>query len=72
MAKTKKKRNKKYTGIDAAVTTPTIVHVTASNRSKLAQWFYERRQLARPVGIAAAIAIVVILVVVGIVHLATS
>lgn len=72
MAKQKKKRNKQYTGADAAVTTPTVIRVTASNRSKLAQWLYEHRRFRRPAIIAAAVVIVVVLVIVELVHLATS
>jgi hypothetical protein len=72
MAKQKKKRNKKYTGADAAITTPTVVRITAANRSKLGQWLYERRQLRRPVIIAAVVVVVLVLVIVEVVHLAVQ
>ena len=39
----KKKRNKRYHGVDA-VQTPTTIKVTAPNRSKPSQWFHENRQ----------------------------
>lgn len=72
MAKQKKKRNKKYTGADAAITQPTVIKLTAANRSKLGQWFFERKQFLRPALIASGVVIVVVLVVVEIVHLATT
>ncbi len=72
MAKQKKKRSKKYTGADAAITTPTVTRMTAANRSKLGQWFYERKQFLRPVLITAVVVIVVVMVIIEIVHLSTS
>ncbi len=39
----KKKRNKKYQGVDA-VQTPGLIKVTAPNRSKAGQWFHDNRQ----------------------------
>ncbi len=39
----KKKRNKKYRGNDS-VQTPVTIKITAPDRSKPAQWFYENRQ----------------------------
>ncbi|OYW85958.1 hypothetical protein B7Z17_01385 [Candidatus Saccharibacteria bacterium 32-49-10] len=69
MAKTKKKRNKKYTGADAASARPTITRVQAVNRSRTGQWLYEKRKLARPVGIVALIVAVLVLVISGIISL---
>ena len=47
MAKVKKKRNKKYTGADAAATRPTITRVQAVNRSKLGQWLFENQKMLK-------------------------
>ncbi len=69
MAKTKKKRNKKYTGADAASARPTITRVQAVSRSRTGQWLYEKRKLARPVGIVALIVAVLVLVISGIISL---
>ena len=52
MTKAKKKRNKKYTGADAASARPTITRVQAVNRSPLKQWIFEHQnqlKLARTV-----------------------
>lgn len=53
--KSKKKRNKKYQGVDAAVTRPTVTRLTAANRSKLGQWWFERKRILKPILITTAI-----------------
>jgi hypothetical protein len=68
MTKQKKKRNKAYTGADAKITRPSITHVSAANRNKIQQWWFERKRLAKPVLITAAIAIVVIWLLFELVH----
>ncbi len=55
----KKKRNKRYRGRDAATTQPQIVRVDAVKRSKFGQWWFERKRLAKPI----IIAVIVILFV---------
>lgn len=61
--KTKKKRNKKYQGADAAITRPTVTRITAANRSKIAQWWFEKKRIARPILIG--VGVVTILVWLG-------
>ena len=39
----KKKRNKKYQGIDASET-PSVIKVKAPERSKFGEWFHENKQ----------------------------
>lgn len=60
MVKQKKKRTKVYTGTDAKVTRPLVTRMTAANRNNLQQWWFEKKRLAKPVGIAAIVAIVVV------------
>lgn len=60
MAKQKKKRSKVYTGQDAAVTRPTVTHISAVNRNKVSQWWFDNKRIAKPVIIAVAVAIIVI------------
>lgn len=60
MARQKKKRNKKYTGSDAAMNRPSITRVQAVSRGRVGQWWHERRRIVRPI----AITIVVIFVIV--------
>jgi hypothetical protein len=64
MAKQKKKRNKAYTGADAAMTRPVVTRITASNRNKLAQWWFEHKRAARPILIASGIAVALIVIIV--------
>lgn len=57
--KNKKKRNKVYRGADASVDRPTVTRITAVNRSKPGQWWYDNKKIAKPVliitGIVAAL-----------------
>ena len=55
MVKQKKKRTKKYSGADAAITRPSVTRVRAVKRTKLQEWWLDRRRVARPALIAAAI-----------------
>ncbi|HSW78260.1 MAG TPA: hypothetical protein VLG36_05670 [Candidatus Chromulinivoraceae bacterium] len=60
MAKQKKKRNKVYTGKDAAISRPTVTRISAENRNKVQQWWFEKKPIAKPVLIGVAVAIIVI------------
>ncbi len=69
MAKQKKKRNKKYTGAEAAVTRPVITRVTAVSRSKTRQWLYERRKFLKTIGIGLLILAAAVVIISGILSL---
>ena len=71
MAKQKKKRTKKYSGPDAAVTRPSITRVEAVHRSKLGQWWFEKKRIVNPILIAAAVIIAIILLIVQLVQVAS-
>ena len=70
--KQKKKRNKAYTGIDAAVTRPVVTKITAANRNPVSQWWFEHKRVARPIIIAALVVAAVVIVIIEIVRLATN
>jgi Ni/Fe-hydrogenase subunit HybB-like protein len=72
MAKNKKKRNKAYTGTDAAITKPVITRISAVNRSKLGQWWFDHKKTVKPILIAAAVILGIILLIVEIVRIATG
>ena len=72
MAKNKKKRNKIYTGVDAAVTKPIITHISAVNRNKLSQWWFDHKVTMKPILITAGVAFVIILLIIEIVRIATG
>lgn len=60
MAKQKKKRNKAYTGADAAVTRPTITRIEAVNRNKVSQWWFEKKRIAKPALIASGVIVLIV------------
>lgn len=70
--KQKKKRNKAYTGIDAAVTRPVVTKISAVNRNVASQWWFEHKRIARPVIIVAIVIAVVVILIVQIVSLTTK
>ena len=67
MAKQKKKRSKQYTGQDAAVVRQSVTHISAANRNKVQQWWFDNKRIAKPAGIAVIVAVVVILLLIGLV-----
>lgn len=71
MAKNKKKRNKVYTGQDASITRPVVTRMTAANRNKVQQWWYERKRFAKPIMIGVAVAVIVVWLLVELVRVLT-
>ena len=67
--KAKKKRNKQYRGVDAAITKPSVTRISAANRSKLGQWWYERKRFARPILITAIVVLVVVWLIIELVRI---
>jgi len=72
MVKHKKKRNKIYTGVDAAITKPIITRISAVNRNKIAQWWFDNKKIAKPILITSGVVIFVILMIFQIVRIATG
>ena len=72
MAKQKKKRNKVYTGVDAAMTQPVITRISAVNRSRTGQWWFEHKKTLKPILITSGIVIFVIILIIEIVRLVTG
>lgn len=46
MSKSNKKRNKPYTGVDAARSTPRVHHYSVQERSGVGSWWRENKRLA--------------------------
>ena len=69
MTKQKKKRNKKYSGMDAAPLRAKVTRSTSTNRPKLSQWFFDRKKLIRTIGMAGLVVVVLIIVISGILSL---
>jgi hypothetical protein len=72
MAKQKKKRNKAYTGAGASTARPTVTRMTAVNRSKPQQWWFEKKRFAKPTLIGVGIAIIVIWLLFELIRLLTG
>lgn len=75
MSRRNKKRTKKYSGEDAKqfnqpVSSEPVVHrYTAVQRTRLGQWWYERKRFAKPVGIAALVVLIVSWIVYELINL---
>ncbi|MCX6728401.1 MAG: hypothetical protein NTV39_01365 [Candidatus Saccharibacteria bacterium] len=69
MGKNKKKRNKVYTGVDAAMTKPVITKISAVNRNKPSQWWFDHKKIAKPILLIAGVAIFVIVIIIEIIRL---
>jgi hypothetical protein len=69
MAKQKKKRNKVYRGADASVTKPVVTKISAANRNKPQQWWFEKKRIAKPILIASGVGVGVIWLVYEIIRL---
>ncbi|MGV9001541.1 MAG: hypothetical protein ACOH18_01120 [Candidatus Saccharimonadaceae bacterium] len=70
--KVKKKRNKQYTGADAAITKPVVTHISAANRSKPGQWWFDHKRIAKPVLIVAVVVIVLVWFTIELVRIANQ
>jgi len=69
MAKQKKKRNKVYTGADATMVRPAITRISATNRSKPAQWWFEHKKTATPILKISGIILFVIVLIIEIINI---
>lgn len=72
MAKQKKKRNKVYAGAEAAVTRPIITRISAANRSKIGQWWFDNKKILKPILKTSGIVLFIILMIIEIVRVSTG
>ena len=72
MVKQKKKRNKVYTGADAAITRPIITRISAVNRSKIGQWWFDNKRIMKPVLITSGIVFFIIIIIIEIVKISSG
>ena len=70
--KQKKKRNKQYAGSNAAMTRPSVTKITAANRSKIGQWWFERKKVVKPIAITVAVAAVIIWLIFELIRIAAQ
>lgn len=64
MAKKTKKRNKPYTGSNAAMKKPSVTKVEAVNRSKPKQWWFDNKKRMKPLFITLGVIFIIIWLVV--------
>ena len=60
MTKQKKKRNKVYSGADAALSRPIITRIEAADRNKVSQWWFDHKRVAKPVTITSVVVILLV------------
>ena len=72
MAKKSKKRNKPYTGSNAAKSQPSITRVEAVNRAKPQQWWYENKKRVRPIAITAGVIILAMWLIIVLIQTFTN
>lgn len=70
--KSKKKRNKVYSGSGAAMAKPTVTRISAVNRSKFGQWWFERKRIVKPVLIASGVVTVLVWLIVELVRIVSN
>jgi len=56
----KKRRNKPYTGEDAASNQPTVHRYTAVERSKMGEWWQEKKRTVKIVSAISAILLILV------------
>lgn len=71
-AKQKKKRNKRYSGADARITTPTVMRVSAEELTPIQEWWRTYRRLVQFVLVVLGIIVLLVLLVVGIIGIMTG
>jgi hypothetical protein len=70
--KQRKKRNKVYTGVDAAISRPIVTKISAVNRNKVSQWWFDHKRIAKPIIIAVIVVTVVIILIVELVRISSG
>jgi len=70
--KQRKKRNKTYTGAGAAITRPVVTKISAVNRSKPGQWWFDHKRIAKPIIIATLVVIAIAILIIELVRIASA
>ena len=72
MTKQKKKRTKRYSGEDAAISQssqPIIHKITAADRGNVGQWWFEKKKIIRIASIASAVIVFIVWLLVELIKL---
>jgi len=70
--KQKKKRNKPYRGVDAAIDRPVLTRISAVNRNPVSQWWFDHKRIAKPILIAALVIAVIVVLIVQLINISTN
>jgi len=70
--KQKKKRNKPYRGVDAAIDRPILTRISAVHRNPVNQWWFDHKRIAKPILIAALVIAVIVVLIVQLISLTTN
>lgn len=70
--KQKKKRNKPYRGVDAAIEKPVITRIAAVHRNPVSQWWFDHKRIAKPIIIAVVIALLVAWLIFELIRITTG
>ena len=70
--KQRKKRNKTYTGADAALNRPVITKISAANRNPVSQWWFDQKRIAKPVIIAALVVAGIVILIIELVRISSG
>jgi hypothetical protein len=70
--KQKKKRNKPYRGVDAAIDRPILTRISAANRNSVGQWWFEKKRIAKPIIIATAVVGIIVWLIVELIRISTN
>jgi len=69
--KQKKKRNKPYRGVDAAIDRPILTRISAVHRNPVNQWWFDHKRIAKPILIAVLVIAVIVVLIVQLISLTT-
>jgi hypothetical protein len=72
MSKNKKKRSKTYTGADAAINKPIITRIEAVQRSKIGQFWFDKKQTLKPILITSGVIFIVVVLILQIIRIASG
>ena len=72
MAKQKKKRNKSYSGTNAAMSRPVVTRIQAANRNRASQYWFERKKILKPVIITLLIIAALVVLILEIIRIASG
>lgn len=70
--KQKKKRNKQYRGAEASLQRPVVTRISAANRTKLGQWWFDRKRILKPVLIIVAVLAVLVWLMIELIRIANA